>query len=495
MIKQQRKTPLFPSRSALLTDSDTPNLAKFAMLGDKGDKTLRIEVLKSDAIKAWSVNVKTPFFSKISKDDLLDVSFQMRCLRSRSEDTCGMSNVHMQMDKGGWEGIARLDLRIPSDGEWRTYHIGGKAKHDFTAETVNVVWHVATVEQVLEIRAVEGNNLGDQPISVIPVTSVDYVGRDKDAPWRAEAARRIEKHRKGMLNISVVDKSGKPVPNAEIAVILKRHAYAFGSFTDAAPAENTPNAEKYRKIMEETFNRVTIPWTWADWGTENTNALSDYHRIAKWAHKAKFEIKAHCLIYPLYLPTSVRKMTKEARRSAIFDQIRKSMAETKPYNIAAWDTLNELRHDTFLADEYGFDIYADIFKAARQSNPKSRFDINENSVEAIGSARNSAIAIYEEQIAKTLKNGAPLGGICIQGHFGGDLPSPESVWKALDRLAKFGLPIEVAEFDVDTRDEAAQADYIRDFLTTCFAHPATNGVTLWGFWEGSIWRKDSALIR
>jgi endo-1,4-beta-xylanase len=495
MIQKQEKMFLFPPDSSLITSSIAPNFAKFTIIGDKSDKILHVEVTKADAIKTWAVNVQTPLFPKISKDDLLEVSFQMRCLRSRNEDTCGMSLVYMQVDRGEWEALGQIDLRIPSDGEWRTYHIGGKAKHDFAAETVNVIWHTATVEQILEIRAVVGNNLGNQPISLIPITLVDYVGRDKNAPWRSEATKRIEKHRKGMLNISVVDKAGKSVPNAEITVTLKRHAYAFGSSTDAIINENNSNADKYRQIMQETFNRITIPWCWADWGLENPKEHASYHRIAKWAQKSGFEIRADCLIYPLNLPANVRKMTKEARYAAIFEQIKKSMAETKSYNAATWGVLNELRHDTFLEEDYGFGIYADIFKAARQSNPKSVLYINENSVEAIGSARNSAIAIYEKQIAQMIKEGAPLGGIGVQGHFGGDLPSPESVWKALDRLAKFGLPIEITEFDICNRDEAAQADYIRDYITTCFAHPATTGITLWGFWEGSIWRKDSALIR
>jgi endo-1,4-beta-xylanase len=64
-------------------------------------------------------------------------------------------------------------------------------------------------------------------------------------------------------------------------------------------------------------------------------------------------------------------------------------------------------------------------------------------------------------------------------------------------LAKLGKPIQITEFDVQMTNEALQADFTRDFLTTMFSHPSVNGVVMWGFWEGrhyapsaALWRKD-----
>jgi len=44
------------------------------------------------------------------------------------------------------------------------------------------------------------------------------------------------------------------------------------------------------------------------------------------------------------------------------------------------------------------------------------------------------------------------------------------------------------------QDPQAQADYTRDLLTAWFAHPATTGFTMWGFWEGSMWQPAGALV-
>ncbi|MFG0268256.1 MAG: endo-1,4-beta-xylanase, partial [Rhodopirellula sp. JB055] len=76
-----------------------------------------------------------------------------------------------------------------------------------------------------------------------------------------------------------------------------------------------------------------------------------------------------------------------------------------------------------------------------------------------------------------------------------DLITMPEAWKVLNELSRFQLPIEITEFDVDTRDEATQAQCTRDFLTLVFAHPATTGFTTWGFWEGDMWRPHGAMIR
>jgi endo-1,4-beta-xylanase len=74
------------------------------------------------------------------------------------------------------------------------------------------------------------------------------------------------------------------------------------------------------------------------------------------------------------------------------------------------------------------------------------------------------------------------------------LTPPTEIWRIVDRFAKFGLPIQITEFDLPIEDVQAQADYTRDLLTAWFAHPATTGFTMWGFWEGSMWQPVSALV-
>ena len=64
-----------------------------------------------------------------------------------------------------------------------------------------------------------------------------------------------------------------------------------------------------------------------------------------------------------------------------------------------------------------------------------------------------------------------------------------------DRFAKFGVPLQLTEFDIDTRNEPLQAEYLRYVMTITFSHPSFNGIVTWGFWEGRHWRPNGALWR
>ena len=61
---------------------------------------------------------------------------------------------------------------------------------------------------------------------------------------------------------------------------------------------------------------------------------------------------------------------------------------------------------------------------------------------------------------------------------------PTALKTHLDQLAKVGLPIKITEFDMNTTDEAGKAKGLETFYRTCFAHPAVDGIIMWGlFWR------------
>ena len=60
------------------------------------------------------------------------------------------------------------------------------------------------------------------------------------------------------------------------------------------------------------------------------------------------------------------------------------------------------------------------------------------------------------------------------------MPIDELV-KRPDRFAVFGRELEITEFDIDTADEATQADYTRDFMTAVFSYPSMNAFLMWPF--------------
>ncbi|MFO1491466.1 MAG: hypothetical protein U1F87_11255 [Kiritimatiellia bacterium] len=96
----------------------------------------------------------------------------------------------------------------------------------------------------------------DFPADRLPKLYAHYEGREPGAPWRAAAAARIEKIRKGDFTLRVVDAAGKPVPGAEVKVALKRHAFGFGTAVTAQWLNNdSEDGRRYRGDRGAAFQQ------------------------------------------------------------------------------------------------------------------------------------------------------------------------------------------------------------------------------------------------
>ncbi|KAK4488076.1 hypothetical protein RD792_003818 [Penstemon davidsonii] len=112
--------------------------------------------------------------------------------------------------------------------------------------------------------------------------------------------------------------------------------------------------------------------------------------------------------------------------------------------------------------------------------------LNNNDMKsAVQNHLRSLLTRYKEQ-------GAPVGGIGIQGHM--DSPIGHIVCSTLDKLGTLGLPIWFTEIDVSSNNEYVRADDLEVMLREAFAHPAVDGVMLWGFWELFMSRDNAHLV-
>jgi GH35 family endo-1,4-beta-xylanase len=117
---------------------------------------------------------------------------------------------------------------------------------------------------------------------------------------------------------------------------------------------------------------------------------------------------------------------------------------------------------------------------------------------------------YVRHIRAFLDQGVPFAGIGVQGHLHGESFDPEALQNALNELGKIGLPIRVTEFNIPGQrsrfmrqrnlkltdeQEQAKAKAITDYYRICFAHPAVEGILMWGFWEGANWIRQSSMYR
>ena len=141
----------------------------------------------------------------------------------------------------------------------------------------------------------------------------------------------------------------------------------------------------------------------------------------------------------------------------------------------------------------GIEVAADWFKLAREVNPKGKLFLSETSILTNRGETETEQAAFERHHKILVDAGAPIDGICLQGHFSTGMTAPVRLLEIIDRMTKMG-DLMVTEFDLDNSEKNSQADYLRDFYTVCFSHPKVLGVNQWGFWEADMWKPRGHLI-
>jgi GH35 family endo-1,4-beta-xylanase len=108
----------------------------------------------------------------------------------------------------------------------------------------------------------------------------------------------------------------------------------------------------------------------------------------------------------------------------------------------------------------------------------------------------------------------PFDAIGIQSHMHGGGWKLERIWEVCDNYSWFGVPIHFTETTIVSgarlpspnrggegggvwgpttpEGEAAQADYVPQFYTMLFAHPAVQAVTWWDFSDDGAWQDAPA---
>lgn len=344
--------------------------------------------------------------------------------------------------------------------------------------------------------------------AVLPVqqtTSNNFIAQiSSNDAWRQTAANNINTYRKGDLTVVVTDANGTPVPNAEVHVAMKSHAYNFGSAVDEKILMSSPinpDVNNYQNNIPYLFNEGVIEngLKWPNW--DNLESRPQAIEAVKWLRNKNLKVRGHNLVWPswnnsppslqaLYNNT-LKQQGKAAADQVLRDRIIAHIRDEVGYlknQINDWDVINEASDNHDFQDILGESVLVDWFKAAHEADPNAVLYINENFYD--NSTQGDQ---YESQIQYLVNNGAPIGGIGIESHLmTGTISIPQLV-NILDRLGKFNLPIKITEFDIFTSNRQTQADITRDCMTAVFGHPATNGFVMWGFWDGAQWFENGPI--
>ncbi len=96
-------------------------------------------------------------------------------------------------------------------------------------------------------------------------------------------------------------------------------------------------------------------------------------------------------------------------------------------------------------------------------------------------------------IINVLKDRGLIDGIGVQGH-SLESTSIATIKGNLDRLGATGLPIYVSEYECNLADDSAQLAKIKEQFTAFWEHPSVQGITMWGYVQGDMWRADAWLV-
>jgi GH35 family endo-1,4-beta-xylanase len=366
---------------------------------------------------------------------------------------------------------------------------------------------------------------GNVQFAEISLTEVGFDPKSLKAPNESESKisqdqidRRINRYRKGTLNISVVDRAGKPVPNAEIAVEQTAHKFLFGgSLGDIHPDDSSTHQLNYQKRFLQLFNYATVIFPWKEMEPQRGKVnYTVQEQLVKWCKAHQIIPKGGPLLYdwfcPDWLPTKPAALT-HALRVHIADTINHFSADIK-----TWDVLKEVADEwTILPNAFAYWL--------KQSGPIVVADQVFEMAKLTDQDPNRMLLYVDwekpkhREVLNALEKSDNLpDGIGLETRMYKNTIEFTDLWNSCERYKRYEKPLQFSQVTIlsgDTRKdppfnkhtndwlstaggEAKQADYVERFYSILFSHPSVASITWWDLSDkeaymgapGGLLRKD-----
>jgi endo-1,4-beta-xylanase len=474
------------------TQKDLGKVSIVDVRGEKFQRAARVQTMPGSRGE-YNVTLVAPVVGAVKTGDVLLAHFRIRCEDSMTGEA--YTNFCFELNHDPFNKAA--EFAISASKDWREVFVPFSSPRNFADGTARIAFWVGYDRQTIDIADVSVINFDSKvKLDDLPATKITYVGREANAPWRQEALKRIEKYRKGDIDVYVTDAQGNPLPGASIHAVLRQHAFGFGTCVDAdLLLSNTPDAQRYKQTILSLFNRAVFE-NEMKWQATYNGVPAYVDKALAWLRTNGIEVRGHNLVWPgwQWLPPELwQYRNNEAKLREITAKHITYMVSHFRGQLIAWDVVNEPFTNHILIDLLGGrDIMVDWFNLAHQADPDCRLCINDFGI-LDGGMHSEHRDNFYGNIQFLLAKGAPLGGIGIQSHFGTELPAPADIIKILDRFSGFGLPIESTEVSINLRDRQLQADYLRDYMIALFSEPQVQDIILWGFWQKRHWRPEAGI--
>ena len=315
----------------------------------------------------------------------------------------------------------------------------------------------------------------------------------------------IEKHRKGKIIV-------KSKPDSEVSIEQLSHEFWFGcaisdGIFNGRASEN--DIKQYKENFLRNFNSA-VTENAVKWGNmERQQGIVNYAVIdamLNWTEESNIPLRAHNLFWGI--PNRVQSWLKEMPDEEL-EATLKNRAETVTARykgrFAEYDMNNEMIHGNYYEDRLGPEITKLMAEWAQNGDPDIKLYLNDYDI-----LTGNMLDKFMAHIRHILKQDIPIVGIGVQGHLHSDTFDRTELIRSLDSLAKFELPIKITEFNMPGQrskyhinkirtmtpdEEDLRAKEMIDYYKICFAHPAVEGILMWGFWEGANWIPVSSLYK
>lgn len=352
-------------------------------------------------------------------------------------------------------------------------------------------------------------------------------------PWKLEGANeRIEKYRKGTIQLKIKLENDATIPEKTMVQIKQiNHNFNWGgSLTQVWTLHKHKKFQEYLDAFKDIFNYSTIGfyWNWHE-KTQGKWIFSDYCENAlSFAKKNNMVMRGHPLMWHNTLPNWLNKIENEDTLTKLVDAHVNYLINKYP-QIDQWDLYNEAPsiNKTYVKTNSPGKRYLlhngglekgmlHIHKTALKANKKGSYLVNHHKINDED---------YHTMIKYLLKKRIEIPAIGIQTHMyqKDQVLKEKYLWEQLERYAQYKVPIHLSEVTVlssknfedwnemskwqaecqkaqrngryltrpSTKEgEKYQAEYLKDFYTLAFSHPAVDTIVYWNvsdyhFWRGS----------
>jgi GH35 family endo-1,4-beta-xylanase len=315
----------------------------------------------------------------------------------------------------------------------------------------------------------------------------------------------IEKHRKGIITV----KSG---PDSNVIIEQLGHEFWFGCAIGDAIFDgraSDSDVKQYKEKFLKNFNSA-VTENAVKWGNmERQKGKVNYavvDAMLKWTDESGIPLRAHNLFWGI--PKFVQPWVKELSDEEL-ERTLKTRAETVSARykgrFTEYDLNNEMIHGNYYEERLGPDITRKMAEWAQNGDPDIKLYLNDYDI-----LTGNMLGKFMTHIRDIQAQNIPIAGIGVQGHLHSDTFDRDELIRSLDSLAKFGLPVKITEFNMPGQrssyhikkirtmtpeEEEKRAKELVDYYRICFAHPAVEGILMWGFWEGANWIPVSSLYK